>query len=299
VITGVLPAAVRGYPVAVTAKDPVTGKSASTYFSIVAAASLALATPNAVTFGAFSGHSWGTGYGAWCLDGGASTAGTTVAVTTPCYGTAEQLFAFQPQGAPGAPGQLLSDGLCVTPASGTIRLTACAADPAQGWRLLPGSVTDNEGDLLQNASTGTCLVTGTDVTDPLALVSCSAADAAQNWAEAGAKLVSGTGGMCVSVADTGVGGAQDTLEPCGQSVRFGMGPDNSVISSLGRCMGPGAGVGNCDGQPDDDWLWGPGGELINAGSGLCLDDPGDAATAGTGLITTDCYGSPGEVWARA
>ena len=137
VITGVLPAAVHGYPVVVTARDPVTGKSASTYFSIAAAASLALATPNTVTFGAFSGHSWGTGYGAWCLDGGASTAGTTVTVTTPCYGTAEQLFAFQPEGAPGAPGQLLSGGLCVTPGSGTAGLAACTGDAVQGWRLLP------------------------------------------------------------------------------------------------------------------------------------------------------------------
>ena len=160
-------------------------------------------------------------------------------------------------------------------------------------------MTGNEGDLLQNASTGTCLVTGADVTDALTLAGCSAADGGQNWAEAGAKLVSGTGGMCVSDADTGAGGYPSTLEPCGQSVRFGMGPDGSVISSLGRCMGPGGGIGNCEGQPYDDWLWGPGGELINEGTGLCLDDPGDAATAGTELTTTDCYGLPGEVWARA
>ncbi len=101
VITGRLPTAVGAYPVVVTAKDPKTGKTGTTHFSIVAAASLALAAPYYATFETDTGYTWGTAYGGACLDGGASTAGTTVTASTPCYGTAEQLFAFQPEGAPG------------------------------------------------------------------------------------------------------------------------------------------------------------------------------------------------------
>jgi hypothetical protein len=44
------------------------------------------------------------------------------------------------------------------------------------------------------------------------------------------------------------------------------------------------------------WLPGPGGELINAASGKCLDDPGDGPS-GTALTQEDCYGQLGELWA--
>jgi hypothetical protein len=41
------------------------------------------------------------------------------------------------------------------------------------------------------------------------------------------------------------------------------------------------------------WVPGPAGELINANSGRCLDNPG----LGRRLVQEDCYGQPGEVWA--
>jgi hypothetical protein len=57
--------------------------------------------------------------------------------------------------------------------------------------------------------------------------------------------------------------------------------------------------GNCDHGPDQLWLAGPGGELINEGTGLCLDDPGNSHLAGTQLVLEDCYGTLGEIWAIA
>ncbi len=181
----------------------------------------------------------------------------------------------------------------MTPVSAAIKLAKCATGAAdQGWRLLLG-------DVLQNAGTGTCLEIGAQWSDPLTLAPCDAAIGYQRWVASDAKLVSGVGGLCASVDDTGAGQAAFTLEPCGQSVPFGFGPDGSVIISDLRCMGAGPGAANCDGGTDQDWLWGPGGELVNESSGQCLDDPGNATAAGTDLTTLDCYGLPGEVWARA
>ena len=58
-------------------------------------------------------------------------------------------------------------------------------------------------------------------------------------------------------------------------------------------------VSGCSGStpPAGIWLDGPHGELINQGTGLCLDDPGNNTTSGTQVLLEDCYGQPGEIWA--
>jgi len=50
-------------------------------------------------------------------------------------------------------------------------------------------------------------------------------------------------------------------------------------------------------SPNQQWLIGPNGELINANSGRCLDDPGGSTVNGTQLDQQDCYGNVSEVWA--
>lgn len=63
--------------------------------------------------------------------------------------------------------------------------------------------------------------------------------------------------------------------------------------------GVGMNSGFCDAGYAQDWLVGPGGELINEASGLCLDDPGNSRVAATHLVQEDCYGQLGETWAIA
>jgi len=72
-----------------------------------------------------------------------------------------------------------------------------------------------------------------------------------------------------------------------------------MIGSGARRDGGTVSTGFCDAGYAQDWLAGPGGELINQGSGLCLDDPGNSQVAGTQLVLEDCDGRLGEVWAIA
>ena len=50
-------------------------------------------------------------------------------------------------------------------------------------------------------------------------------------------------------------------------------------------------------SPDQRWSFGSNGQLINANSGRCLDDPGNSTVNGTKLVQEDCYDLPGEIWA--
>jgi hypothetical protein len=115
--------------------------------------------------------------------------------------------------------------------------------------------------------------------------------------------------MCVAEDDNGFNSSPYMIEPChaGFFQGFSFNNDGSVSSSLDRCMigsgvrrdGGGVSTGFCDAGAAQDWLVGPGGELINSGSGLCLDDPGATQVAGTQLDLQDCDGRLGEVWAIA
>ncbi len=51
------------------------------------------------------------------------------------------------------------------------------------------------------------------------------------------------------------------------------------------------------GKASQQWLVGPGGELINAHSGDCLADPGDKAANSTAVKLGACYGRASEIWA--
>lgn len=295
-ITGKLPAAPGSYAVTVTAKDAKTGKTGTTRFSIVGAGSLTPTSPIKSAISTDSNISLGPPKGL-CLDSGAGTAGTEVTIQT-CTGTAEQLWTYLPEGAPGAPYQLTINGLCLGLAAGSVQLAACDRNiTTQSWRLLYGGT-------LENTGSGTCLEAGNNWTNPLTLQACNTAIGYQRWHLLGATLQSAVPGMCMAVNDNGFDPAPYMIEPCGGGYQqgFGFNNDGEVLSSLLRCMGYGlTGVtsGDCTGSVAQDWLVGPGGELINEGSGQCLDDPGNSEAAGTQLVLEPCYGTLGEIWAIA
>lgn len=301
-ITGTLPATVASYSVVVTGTDAKTGQSGSTHFSIVSAGSLAADAPVTASITTDTNFTFPPAEGN-CLDAGADTAGTVVGVSN-CTGVVEQLWTHQPEGFPGGPAQLTSNGgLCLGLASGSLVLQAC--DPVnadQGWVLLFAGT-------FKNAGTGTCVAT-TDAADPLVMSACNANRGSQQWTLVGARLRSAVPGMCLVTDDDGFHTSPYVIEPCAAptgTLTFGFDLNGNVQSSLFRCMigsgrrldGTVVNSGSCSANqgPAEDWLEGPGGELINEGSGLCLDDPGNSKTAGTELILNDCYGSLGEIWA--
>jgi hypothetical protein len=299
-ITGTLPTTVTSYAVTVTAKDNTTGQVGTTHFSIVAAASLTPTAPitTAITTNPNAGIGPATGN---CLDSGAGSAGTVVTIQT-CTGVAAQVWTYLPEGAPGAPAEVTINGLCMANVSGSIQLAACTkANAMQSWQVLFGGV-------LKNTGSGTCLAT-TSNGNPLTMQACNTAVGDEQWHMTAASIQSGVTGMCVAEDDDGFHSSSYMIEPChgGFFQGFSFNNDGSVSSSLGRCMigsgvrrdGGGVSTGFCDAGAAQDWLVGPGGELINSGSGLCLDDPGATQVAGTQLDLQDCDGRLGEVWAIA
>lgn len=295
-ISGRLPAAVGSHAVTVTARDTKTGQTGTTRFSIVAAGSLTPAAPITSAIATDTNISLAPPEGL-CLDSGAGTAGTQATIQA-CTGTAQQLWTYLPEGAPGAPYQLTINGLCLSLAAGSVQLGGCDRGvTTQGWRLLFGGT-------LENAGAGRCLETGSNFTNPLTLQPCNTALGFQQWHLITATLQSAVPGMCMAVNDDGFHPAPYTVEPCGNGGQqgFGFNNDGRVLSSLLRCMGEGnAGVesANCSGSVAQDWLVGPGGELINESSGLCLDDQANSQVAGTQLVLDPCYGTLGEIWAIA
>jgi Ricin-type beta-trefoil lectin domain len=285
-ITGKLPPSARSYAVTVIARDAKTGKTGTTRFSIVAAGSLTPAKPVTAIISTSLVVTQVTG----CLDSGADTAGTKV-ILQDCTGVAEQLWTYLPEGAPGAPDELTAGGLCLGLVSGGLQLQTCNhANATQSWRQLLGGV-------LENTGTGSCLTTASGQANPLSMTKCDTASGYQRWWLSAVSYTSGVPGMCLADDDDGFHTSAYMMEPCrdGYSQDYWINVDGSVSSSLGRCLGPGA-SGNCDGKPDQVWLYGPDGELINESTGLCLDDPDGAATAGTDLTMSDCYGELGEIW---
>lgn len=52
-------------------------------------------------------------------------------------------------------------------------------------------------------------------------------------------------------------------------------------------------IGGCDDEPVAQWRAGPGGSLVNPGTGRCLTDPG---SPGATVTVTDCTGAAGQRW---
>jgi Ricin-type beta-trefoil lectin domain len=293
-ITGKLPAAARTYTLTVTATDTRHRKRGSARFWLVAATSLTPASPTTTSIG--TEPSLPTDQALLeCLDAGAGTAGTDVTVQK-CGGTAEQMWTYLPEGAPGAPDQITHDGLCLGLGGGTVQLATCNRGIAtQGWRRLYGA-------LLQDAGSGSCLQTDATFASPLTLQACSTGDFYQQWYLTTASLESAVPGMCLGT------GSVSSIEPCGQSgtaQNYIFESDGVILSDDGSvCLTGGyGGVDSLEGilcggsDTYDLWLPLANGEIANQVTGECLDDSGNSAVAGTPLQLAPCDGSIGEIWA--
>ena len=304
-ITGILPTTDGSYTVTVTATDTKTHRRASTRFAIVGAGSLTPTTPVTTAIDTDSSFATPPAFGQ-CLDSGAGTADTTVTIQS-CTGTAEQLWTYLPEGAPGAPDEITINGLCLGLAAGTVDLATCSrAIATQSWRQLYGGV-------LENTGTGTCLQAGASWTNPLTLQPCDNAEGYQVWHLLGGTVQSGVQGMCMAFdySETPTEPASITIEPCGQAGAdyvYSFGQQGQIIASYG-CVVPegnsleasGSSVeGNgCGTSGYSSWLVLANGQLANEGDGLCIDDPGNSTVAGTQLVMAPCYGALGEIWALA
>jgi hypothetical protein len=169
--------------------------------------------------------------------------------------------------------------------------------------------------LLENPATGKCLAVPSATVGTQADVATCTGSNLQTWQLPDGLVSSAAGGGCMD--DTGgnsAPGTQVTLATCDATKPeqlWSVNPSTGWLTVpqiyFSTCLSPGgnssldgakAVIEDCDTAPGGDivWLVGPGGELIDAASGKCLDDPGSGGP-GTGLLQEDCYGLPGEIWA--
>lgn len=247
--------------------------------------------------------------GGKCLDDANSrtTNGNKIQIFT-CRG-ASQTWAFDPGGNPGGTGTLTIHGKCLdishagTANGSKLDLWNCTGGANQRWFL------DGFG-VLVNPVSGRCLDdpggstrNGTQVDIWTCIGSIN-----ETWTLSASPVQSGVPGKCMD--DTGNSAANGNMieiSTCsgGASQKWVLAADGTLRIN-GKCLDV-AGQSLLDGaliqlsactsgQPSQQWLVGPNGELINANSGRCLDDPGGSAVNGTQLDQQDCYGNVSEVW---
>jgi hypothetical protein len=304
-ITGKLPAAPGRFAVTVRGRDRSTGQTGSTRFTLVAAASLT----DAFTGSGQVALDQGGPLNGQCLtdSGDRMTAGTPIVISSCGADPAAQGWRYVPDGRPGGPGSLkINASKCLSLsgfASGSrAQLESCTGAAGQAWQYLPF------GQLL-NPRSGLCLADPGASTAQGTVMRALACDGgrAQIWTLAASPMVSGIGGRCldqetfdgpVGIAGCDSQARQQWIQEPDGTIQIGPGScldsgqsalDGALVVASG-CNPPGANASQV-------WLWGPGGELINALSGKCLADPGNAKSSFTQLRQEDCYGEPGEIWA--
>ncbi len=306
-ISGKLPAAPGNYLVTVTGKDARTGRTGSTRFNLYVISSMTAApslVPIASPIVAGNGV---TGRG--CLAAASPpAAGDNVVMDSCGDGSVSLEWDYFSDAAPGVVGSLtISAGTCLGLDRTGAVLQACNGSASQQWEYLPTGVASSLGSLitlLYNPASHRCL-DGRSVTTPGERVKtspCSVASGAtgQDWTfDFGVAILSGRAGQCMS---GGVGSAVSAAcAPSDQSENWqllsgAIAGFNGCLAEQGTLDGQFTGYENCGlvlTNANGLWLPGPGGELINANSGRCLDNLG----IGRRLTQEDCYGQPGEVWA--
>jgi hypothetical protein len=287
-ITGTLPGSPHTYQVAVTAKDGrVTG---TTHFNIVVVPSLSATNPpsGAVTL-------TGTGF---CLDGGTDAVAQPVTIRS-CGNPASQDWAYTASASIADTGTLQIAGKCLSLAGTSAVLGNCTGSSQTLWGYLGLGA-------LWNLATGGCLNVAQQAAGTQAkTVSCNFGPT-QTWDMPAGPMVGGAGQLClknpsfghVKVAACDFGGGADRRELWTLQGTGLISNDQSglCLAANGTFSATAVTAESCDfNNLAQTWEPGPGGQMINLGSGKCLADP-NSGEAGTTLVQNDCYGDLGEIW---
>ena len=296
-ITGTLPTP-GTFHVTVVARDGLVSGSAR--FAIVSVPSLAAAPAQTglVSIGGVSGFG-----GQACLDDNGGTAGQNVLVQTCNGASAHQQWTYQSAGGPNDIGTLQIAGLCLGRSGSGGVLATCTGAAGEHWQYLGFGV-------LRNMSGG-CLAAGSAGAQ-VRVAGCNFTSS-QAWSLPAGPMVAGAGALCLDdLGDGSPSGTQVDIATCGSGSgmeqQWFLNGDGSISSGSGLCLtnnfstfaGTAVTIAACDNtstnfDPSEWWLPGPGGQLINLWSGMCLSDPGNGG-AGTKLTEQDCYGNAGEIW---
>ena len=306
-ITGTLTSTAGTHKVTVTATDS-TGAKGSVKFSMVVIASLR------TDYHGVSGPVL-LDLGGKCLDDrtNSTTNGNKVQIYT-CNGTAAQNWEYLPDGNPGGAGTVTIHGKCLDVKGGgtanetLVDLYSCDGAAGQQW-LITGS-----SGQLYNPVSGKCLADpgGTTINGTQVWIYNCTNKANQAWIPPASPVQSGVTGKCMDDPGNGTSnGNKIQVWSCstGYSQRWTTEPDTTLRIN-GKCLTV-VGSSKLDGAQvelytcnsnnttngNQRWSIGSNGQLINANSGRCLDDPGNSTVNGTKLVQEDCYGLPGEIWA--
>ena len=253
--------------------------------------------------------------GGKCLDdaGNSAANGTKVQIWT-CNGGAAQNWAFVPDGFPGAAGTVTIHGKCLDIAGGgtangsKVDLSSCTGAGNQQWFLGGFGVLFNPASAKCLDDTGMSTANGRQVD----IYTC-VGTTNQTWTLTASPVQSGVPGKCLDdTLGSSANGNKIQIFACngGNTQKWVLAADGTLrvngkcLDVTGKSLLDGAKIQlwsclTANGQPVPNQLWlvGPNGELINANSGRCLNDPGGTTVNGTQLDQQDCYGNVSEVWA--
>lgn len=287
-ITGKLPHAAHTYHVAVTAKDGrVTG---TTHFNIVLAPNLAGPNPPSGPIALFANTSS-------CLDDGTGAVSQPVKLQS-CGNPTSQDWTYTADGGPDDTGTVQIAGKCLSIGSGThVVLGSCNGAVKELWAYLGFGA-------LFNLATGGCLAAPNQTTGTQAVAANCTFGNSQTWNLPGGPLIEGAGTLCLNNPN---GGTQVKVSSCHYNSNltqlWSLEGDGTISGSNGKCLtadglfsATAVTVQFCD-DTNFAQLWepGPGGQLINLGSGKCLADSRNGGP-GTVVVQNDCYGDLGELW---
>ncbi len=297
-ISGTLKATPGDHPVTVTGKDG--SATSTTHFTFVVVPDV---SQSAAAVGEISSDA------GQCLDDGTGTPTAAVRIQ-PCTVSASQDWKYTSDGTPYATGTITVGTDCLGLSSEDAQVQGCAPGAAdQDWAYLGSGVIDNLSD-------GECLAsTSLSGGARVEVARCTGA-ADQTWSLPAGPIVAGTSTCLADPGISAIPGTAAKMQTCGNSgsQQWELNGDGTIASSSssssssGLCLSNGGSllsesaitVEPCDNSPSNPdyseiWIPGPGGELINAQSGRCLDDKG-SGPAGSAVIQYDCYGEDGEVW---
>jgi GH25 family lysozyme M1 (1,4-beta-N-acetylmuramidase) len=237
---------------------------------------------------------------------------TDIAIET-CSGAGAERWTFA------ADGSLRIGGKCLAAKSGSapaaLHLTPCTG--AQRWQLDTNAVLESPADggrclAGTGSKNGSRAVAATCQATSNTTGSASTPSKNQQWTVPAGPLTSDIAGYCASTLRPARGPSNAvTLRRCTTSGTqdWTVEPDGA-LSAAGKCLRTATGtvspgtvlrlVACAPGAADQVWqlAGGPVGvQLVNPAAGLCLADPGDAATAGTTLRMEPCVATdPGASW---